>query len=169
MKTNNQTTRMHYSIGEHIEEMYGYYTRLSHETCPVCKDEYLTFLDDDPGSVEAAVGILRPCDHPTCIEITSGAVFCGSDLDKLLRLTDRELNDLTQENGTDIIECDHQEINIMDILYRRDEAAGELYTMVNDWGWDMGVEEEDEHVDLEKEKWDNYWGDYNQCGIHISR
>lgn len=25
----------------------------------------------------------------------------------------------------------------------------------------------DDYVDLEKEKWDNYWGDYSQCGVRI--
>lgn len=27
--------------------------------------------------------------------------------------------------------------------------------------------DDDEYVDLEKEKWDNYWSDYNQCGIRV--
>ena len=27
--------------------------------------------------------------------------------------------------------------------------------------------DEAEQVDLENEKWNNYWGDYNQCGIRI--
>lgn len=31
------------------------------------------------------------------------------------------------------------------------------------------VEKEyEDQTDLDKEKWDNYWGDYNQCGVHVS-
>lgn len=165
------STRMTYTIGEHIEETYGYYVRISHETCPVCKDEYLTFLNDDPGSVEAAVGITYPCDHPTCREVSSGAIFCGSDIDNLLRLSSEELQDLVEEKGTDLIECDYKEISIMEILLRRDEEKEPQVYDDNYEAWLMEMEGGHEHreVDLETEKWDNYWSDYNQCGIHISR
>lgn len=33
----------------------------------------------------------------------------------------------------------------------------------------MSERDEDDRVDLDKEKWDNYWGDFNQCGIHIQQ
>ena len=41
----------------------------------------------------------------------------------------------------------------------------------NDVAKKFGLYDESEdvdHEDLENEKWNNYWGDYNQCGIRIN-
>lgn len=36
------------------------------------------------------------------------------------------------------------------------------------YGFPVEEKPYEDQTDLDAEKWANYWGDYNQCGIHIS-
>lgn len=45
----------------------------------------------------------------------------------------------------------------------------EEYTDVaKKFGLYVKAEEDEDQTDLDKEKWDNYWGNYSQCGVHIN-
>ena len=167
--THMENTRMSYTIEEAFTGVYGM-SWIDYETCPVCLTEVLSIVDNDPGSVEAAVGVHHVCDHPKCLEIAgTNTIICGEDIEELLRKDNYDLAVM----GDIVVDCNGFKVNIGDILDRRyevefekDMEEDEQDFYEEDHSWMM--HEDEQEVDLETEKWNNYWSDYNQCGIRVS-
>lgn len=163
--TNPTTARMTFSIEEAFAEQHQqhYYPWIVFENCPVCEGEMMYVYDEDPGSVEAAIGVHHICDHPTCQEIAGGeAIICGTDIEELLRMSTEDLQEMHS-----IVHCDGVQVDISGILERRQAVDMEREQVIDPMMFDRYDDAHDD-VDLDTEKWNNYWSDYNQCGVHVS-
>lgn len=167
---NTMTNRMTFTIEEEFTAVHGW-AWIGYERCPVCLTEVLSIVDNDPGSVEAAVGVHHVCEHPICRELAGAAMLiCGSETEELLSKDTYTLSELSL--STTFVQCDGADIRVASILGRRyaveyvqdKEKEQDFYI---DNRWDDEPDYDDGHVDLETEKWNNYWGDYNQCGIRV--
>lgn len=183
----NTTTRMTYTIGEEIEARHGYWSALTVQVCPACVEPFPAISNVDPGSVEEAIGAVLVCDK--CCKEHGGYVFTEQKGYVFMSFYDRypevrdferllwELDNMEEKfTSTPLAELDYE--FIADLVELRQCVEDFRFSIVellkyeyndNDAMGMMGVEEDEyDHTDLEKEKWDNYWSDYNQCGIHVS-
>lgn len=173
-KVQKKAVRMKFTIADHIESEYGYYSTIGMHQCAVCTVPFPAICDEDPGSTEAAIGVRFICSHPECNEIAGGGmIICGTDLQELLEIQSSKFLHLADELDG-IMECDGMEVDLWAIADRRSVVANYLQELgyMQEWGnaWDMDPygRSEDDHWDSDTEKWNNYWSDYNQCGIHVS-
>lgn len=162
----NMTNRMTVTIEEAFQSVQGHYAWIGYEVCPVCQCETLSVIDEDPGSIEEAIGVFYVCEHPTCRAIAGSVVICGTDIDELLRKDTYTLSEM----GNGKVECDSVEVCLASILGRRYavEYMKEREEQEIDFSLFDHYEDDHDEVDLEQEKWNNYWSDYNQCGIRVS-
>lgn len=167
------STKMSFTIEEHIESKYGNYMTIGIKQCAVCTVPFPDICDEDPGSVEAAVGVTFVCEHPECREIAGGAVLiCGTDIQELLEKDHNDIFALAEQNNG-VLECDGFDVDLYAIVDRRVTVGDYLQELgwMQEWGgaWDTCPYARDEDDwDSDNEKWSNYWGDYNQCGVHVS-
>lgn len=164
--------RMCYTIEEQIEYEYGNYMGIGMIECAVCEILFPEICNADPGSTEAAIGVSHVCSHPECLAIAGGPVLiAGTDIHELLATDTEQLQDMLTMVAEAIC-CDGEDIYIEAILNRRHEAWVEYYQGREEYIFDeedySHYDEYDQEKDLSNEHWDNYWGDYNQCGIHVS-
>ncbi len=183
MTNNNQMT---YTIAEHIEMTHSYWYRLMVEVCPICTNAFPTIADTDPGSVVEAIGALEVCQD--CQGEYGGYVFSEdyrgiNFYDKFPECRDyerlvEELEKMEEEfNATPLWEISESFVaSLADMKQTVEEFRQDIVQLLKDGGQSgyypgdgMGYdEEEEEYTDLETEKWNNYWNDFNQCGIRVS-
>lgn len=168
------TNTMTFTIEEHVQSNYGgHYMTIGIIQCAVCTVPFPAICDGDPGSVEAAVGVRYVCEHPECREIAGAAVLiCGMDIEELLEKDSSDILALARENNG-VLECDGEDVNLDAIINRRMVVSDYLQELgwLQEWGgaWDTDpYAQEEDDWDSDNEKWANYWGDYNQCGVHVS-
>lgn len=114
------------------------YTYLTVSTCGGCRHEFPEFVPCDPGA-EYHAFLVPTC--PICIKALGGPLF-DYDLDQ----DQRHLIYLAHEG------------NMGEGFFEDEDAYNEFLD---------GPEEQDDW-NSDDEKWANYWGDYNQCGVHVS-
>ena len=181
----NTTTRMTFTIGEEIEARHGYWSALAVQICPVCEEAFPAIVDTNPGSTAEAIGAIETCEK--CSKTHGYYILSGEEYnfinyyDKYPEVRDFErllwkLENMEEESkSTPFAELEYEFIAELVELRQSVTDFREDIVQLLEHGYGlehlgMGVEEDDhDYTDLDKEKWDNYWGDYNQCGIHICR